>query len=372
MVYLDYAATTPCDPDVIEAMTTVLKGKYGNPSSIHSYGQNSAHLMFQARKYFAELFGLQPQQALFVPGGTESDNLALWGSLRARPRRNHFVTTAIEHSAVAAPMNALAQNGAKVTFVPVDSKGIVDFKRLYDAITPLTNVVSIIHVNNEMGAIQPLIEIGKIIRDKNPDAWFHTDAVQAFGKVPVPMQEAGIDMVTTSGHKIYGPLGTGLLLTSARVQLQPIIYGSRQEYGLRSGTENYVGIHGMHLAAQKFLGNRAKHWGHFTSLNERFLKGISSLPVEMLSPPGAVPYIVAIGSSKLPGAVAVSKLNEYGVAASSGAACASKAVSPSDVMLALGFKRELAEGVVRFSFGIKTTNQEIDAALDALKRVYGT
>lgn len=371
MIYLDYSATTPCDPEVAKEMNQVLSGGFGNPSSTHSLGQQSASIIYKARKYFGDLFHLQPQQVVFVSGGTESDNLALQGALRARSSKNHFVTTCIEHSAVSATCNSLKKSGIKVSVVTVNNEGVIDLQKLHDAITPQTNVVSIIHVNNEVGIIQPLKEIGKIIRDKNKDVWFHVDAVQSFGKVPIPMEEAGIDLISISGHKIYGPVGIGALIMNPRVQLQPVLLGGKQEYGLRAGTENYVAVRGFHVAAEKFLERERTLYEHYKRLKKRFLNGIMSLPIEIISPKSAVPYIVTISSSKLPGAIAVQKFNELGIEVSAGSACGAKSIRPSHVVLAMGYPREIAEGTVRFSFGQMTTEDEIDKAIEAVRKVYG-
>lgn len=371
MVYLDYSATTPCDPEVIHEIGLVLAGGYGNPSSSHLLGQQSAAIVFNARKYLSGIFHLQPQQVVFVSGGTESDNLALQGALRARSSKNHLVTTAVEHNAVAITCKVLERSGAKVSYVPVNKEGIVDLQRLHDAITPQTNVVSIIHVNNEMGAIQPLTEIGKVIRDKNKDVWFHTDAVQSFGKVQLPMEEAGLDLISISGHKIYGPVGIGALIMSPRVQLQPVLLGGKQEYGLRAGTENYVAVRGLHLATERFLEKEKRLFEQYKRLKTRFLKGIDNSPVEIISPKEGVPYIVTISSAKLPGAIAVQKFNELGIEVSAGSACGARSIKPSHVVLAMGYPREIAEGTVRFSFGQMTTEEEIDKAVQGVREVYG-
>ena len=371
MTYLDYSATTPCDPDVMREISLVMAGGYGKPSASHSLGQQSAAVIFKARKYLASIFHLQPQQVVFVSGGTESDNLALQGAFKARASRNHFITTTIEHDAVAVTCKSLARGGAKINYIPVNKDGIVDLQKLYNAITPETNVVSIIHVNNEMGAIQPLTEIGKIIRDKNKDVWFHIDAIQSFGKVPIPMEEAGIDLISISGHKIYGPVGIGALIMSPRVQLQPVILGGKQEHGLRAGTENYVAVRGLHVAAERFVEKERGLFEHYKKLKARFLKGIENIPLEIISPKDGAPYIATIASSKLPGAIAVQKFNEFGIEVSAGSACGARSIKPSHVVLAMGYSRQIAEGVVRFSFGEMTTGEEIDKAVEAVREVYG-
>jgi cysteine desulfurase len=371
MIYLDYSATTPCSAEAIKAMKDIMCGDCANPSSTHTPGQHSALTIFKARKFFGDLFQLQPQQVIFVSGGTESDNLALQGAIRARPSKNHIITTCIEHPAVSSTCKWLEKQGITITYLPVNKEGIVDLKKLHDSITPQTNIVSIIHVNNEIGSVQPLSDIGKVIRDKNKDVWFHTDAVQSFGKVPIPMEEAGIDLISISGHKIYGPVGTGALIMSPRVKLQPLLFGGKQEYGLRAGTENYVGIHGLHTAASILMPTHNESMEKYKTLKEKFIKGIEQFPVEVISPSSAVPYITTIASHKLPGSIAVQKFNDLGVAVSAGSACGARNIKPSHVVLAMGYQKEIAEGTVRFSFGHMTTSDQIDKAIEAVGKVYG-
>jgi cysteine desulfurase len=370
-IYLDYQATTPMDPRVLEAMLPYFTYKFGNPHSrSHSYGWEAEEGVEKARGQVAKLIGADEKEVIFTSGATESNNLAIRGVAEFyKDRKNHIVTTVTEHKCVLDTCRHLEQSGFEITYLPVQKNGLVDLEALRNAVTDKTVVVSIMAVNNEIGVIQPLEEIGKICREKK--VFFHTDAAQAAGKIPLDVEKMNIDLMSISGHKIYGPKGIGALYVrrKPRVRLVPLIVGGGQERGFRSGTLPTPLCVGLGEAAEicmKEMDNEAKR---LKKLQERMLKGLNDKLTE----------IVVNGDleHRIPGNLNISfayvegeslMMGIKGLSVSSGSACTSASLEPSYVLRALGVEEEMAHTSLRIGLGRFTTEQEVDTAVDELVR----
>jgi cysteine desulfurase len=368
-IYLDYNATTPLDPAVVVALRPYLEQQFGNPSSGHTYGQAAKTAMETARTQVAALLGCAPDEIVFTGGGSESDNYALKGiafSRRAQGKGNHLITSQIEHPAVLATCRYLEErHGFRVTYLPVDRWGMVDPAAAEAAITPETILISIMHANNEVGTLEPLAEIGHIPRQQG--IALHTDAAQSVGKVPVSVDELGVDLLTVVGHKLYAPKGIGALYVRRGTELDPLIHGAGHEGGRRAGTENmpYIVALGAACAlAQEQLDSQAARW---TALRARLLAGLEARvgPVQVNGhPERRLPNTLNIC---VPGVVGDEVLaRASGVAASTGAACHAGLTEPSSVLLAMGIDPTVALGALRLSLGRWTTAEEIDGAVEAL------
>jgi cysteine desulfurase len=373
--YLDYAATTPVLDEVVEAMLPYLRGTFGNPSSVYGVGRDAKKGLEEARERMAAAVGAVPSEIVFTAGGTEADNLALkGGAFRARSMRrngNHIITTAVEHHAVLHSAEWLEKQGFRVTFLPVDAEGVVDLDALASALGPETVLVSIMLANNEVGTLQPLDEALRITR-KRSRALFHTDAVQALGKVPLNLEELGADMASFAAHKVGGPKGTGVLYVRRKTALEPVLHGGGQERDLRSGTPNVAGIVGMAVAAEIAAGEVPEEAARLSHLRDRLQEGI-------LAAIGGV-KVNGAGAARVPGTVNVCidgvegeslllMLDARGIAASSGSACTSGSLEPSHVLMAMGVRPELAHGSLRLSLGRATTAEDVDAVLEVLPPV---
>jgi cysteine desulfurase len=375
-IYLDYQATTPCDPRVVEAMLPYFTEKFGNPHSRnHSYGWEAEAAVERARGQLASIIGADEREVIYTSGATESNNLAIKGVLRfQKGRRNHLVTAVTEHKCVLDSARHMEMEGVEVTYLPVQKNGLVDLDRLRDAITDKTALVSIMAVNNEIGVIQPLAEIGKICREKG--VHFHTDAAQAVGKIPLDVNAMNIDLMSISGHKIYGPKGIGALYVrrKPRVRLEALIHGGGQERGLRSGTlptPLCVGIGEAAAIAQREMGAEAER---LRFLRDKLLKGITEqLPEVFLNGDleRRIPGNLNLSFAYVEGEGLMMGIKNLSV--SSGSACTSASLEPSYVLRALGVEEELAHTSIRFGLGRFTTEQEIDYAVeqvvDAVKRL---
>jgi cysteine desulfurase len=364
-IYLDYNATTPVDPAVLTAMLPFLAENFGNANSIHSAGQRARAAVDAARESVAGLIGAKSSEIVFTCGGTESDNLAMFGIVNPcdQPRR-HVVTTAIEHHAVLNAAQALEKQGVDVTYVPVGGDGIVDPEEIREAIRPETVLISVMLANNEIGTIQPVEEIGRVAAEE--DIYFHCDAVQAAGKLAIDVRKLGVDLLSISGHKLYAAKGVGALYVRAGTELGPIFYGGHHERDRRPGTENVPGIAGLGKAAElaaEYLASSAIRLG---GLRDRFEKSLlNALPgvkvngsVEHRVPNTCNLFFDAAGGEAL-----VIALDLQGVMCSSGAACSSGAVEPSHVLTAIGLLPDQARSSLRFSLGRPTTEHEIDEAI---------
>ena len=370
-VYLDYNATTPLAPEVLEVMLPYFREEFGNPSSIHSFGQRAKAALYDARERVASLIGASPNEILFTSGGTEADNLAILGVLEAAEGgRRHLVTSSVEHHAVLNTMKALAKKGVPVTFLKVDRAGRVDPEDLKSALTPGTLLVSIMHANNETGVVQPVAELARLTHQAG--AYFHTDAVQSIGKIPVRVRELGVDLLSLSGHKIYGPKGTGALYVRRGVNVRPIFRGGGQERARRPGTENLPGLVGLGRAAQLAETHLAGEPNRVAVLRDRLTEDVlARIPGSARNGAEAerTPNTVNLSFPGVEGETLIIALDLKGCAVSTGAACSSGTVEPSHVLIAMGLSPQQVQGSIRVSLGRYTTAEEIAYFVDVLESV---
>jgi cysteine desulfurase len=369
-VYLDNNATTPVAPEVYEAMKPYFLEDFGNASSIHWYGQRAKAALELSREHVARLLNARPNEIAFTSGGTESDNAALVGIVEAsRSEKKHVITTTIEHSAVLHTAKALGKRGVRVTYVAVGASGIVDPGDVERAIGPDTVLISVMHANNELGTIQPLEDIGRIARER--DIYFHTDAVQSAGKVPVDVEKLGVDLLSLSAHKLHGPKGVGALYIRRGTILRPLLYGGHHERDRRPGTENVPGIVGLGKAAELAAEHGASEAERVGALRDRLEEGIlKSVPLTAVIGDRSrrVPGTTNISFDYIEGEGFVIAMDLRGIACSTGAACSSGSLEPSHVLTAIG-RREQARTSIRFSLGRFNTSEDIDDALQILPPV---
>src|SRR3990172_5904518 len=370
-VYLDYNATTPLAPEVLEVMLPYFREEFGNPSSIHSFGQRAKAALYDARERVASLIGASPNEILFTSGGTEADNLAILGVLEAAEGgRRHLVTSSVEHHAVLNTMKALAKKGVPVTSLKVDRAGRVDPEDLKSALTPGTLLVSIMHANNETGVVQPVAELARLTHQAG--AYFHTDAVQSIRKIPVRVRELGVDLLSLSGHKIYGPKGTGALYVRRGVNVRPIFRGGGQERARRPGTENLPGLVGLGRAAQLAETHLAGEPNRVAVLRDRLTEDVLAR-IPGSAPNGVeaerTPNTVNLSFQGVEGETLIIALALKGCAVSTGAACSSGTVEPSHVLIAMGLSPQQVQGSIRVSLGRYTTAEEIAYFVDVLESV---
>lgn len=368
-IYLDHNATTPIDPEAVQRMVHVLQDTWGNASSIHHFGQQAKAVLDASRSSVAALIGADPSEVVFTAGGTDSDNVAIRGAADALEGagRKHLVTSAIEHEAVLATMNALARKGWRVTIVPVDATGIVSVDRMREAITDDTALVSVMHANNEIGTIQPIAEIADLAHERG--ALVHTDAVQSAGKIPVDVRALGVDLLTVAAHKFYGPKGTGALWIKRGVRLVSPITGGRQERSRRAGTENVPAIAGMGVAADVARTKMAAEAPRQAALRDRLEAGIlAAIPGTDRNGAAAprVPNTANISIDRVEAESLLIGLDLAGIAVSSGSACSSGTLEPSHVLKAMGLPHPRTLGSIRFSLGTSNTDADIDRVLAAL------
>ena len=370
-IYLDYAATTPTDPAVIEAMQPYFFEKFGNPSSIHSFGQEARKAIDDSREVTAAFLGAKPEEIVFTSGGSESNNFAIQGVAYAMQHKgNHIVTTAIEHHAITEPCKVLEKRGFKVSFVGVDKTGLVDPDDIKKAITDKTVLVSVMHANNEIGTIQPIAQIGKITRAKG--VYFHTDAVQTVGHIPVNVDELNVDLLSLSGHKFYGPKGVGALYIRKATRIETFLNGGDQERGRRASTHNTPGIVGLAQALQLCKEKMAGEEKFQISLRDKLIKGIQDdIPDVLLNghPVKRLPNNVNFSIKYIEGESMLLNLDMLGIAASTGSACTSTSLEPSHVLLAIGLPHEIAHGSLRFTMGRWTKEEDIDYLLNNLPKI---
>lgn len=374
VVYFDHSATTPIRSEVISVMTDVMQRIYGNPSSLHGLGVQSERLVGQARQVIAQILKCVPQEIVFTSGGTESNNLAIQGITKAYANRGrHLITTQIEHPSVYEVFHHLEKNGWIVTYLPVNEMGIVNPDDVERALTDETVLVSIMHVNNEMGAIQPILEIGKRLK-KFPKVLFHVDAVQSFGKIPLAPHQAHVDLMSISSHKLHGPKGVGALYIRKNLLLSPILFGGGQEKGIRSGTENVPGIVGFAKAAQLMNQEQeafiSQTYMWKKELIERLQKALPQMRVNgEIEPQKGASYILNLSFAGLKSEVIVHALEKEEVYVSSKSACSSKKEEPSRVLKAIGLSDEEALGAIRISMGVSNTKEDILHLENAILRV---
>ena len=370
--YLDNSATTRVDDDVAALMNKVMLEDYGNPSSLHNKGFEAEKYITHAKEIFAGILKADKSEIYFTSGGTESNNAALIGAaLSNRRRGEHLITTRIEHAAVSAPMKFLASLGFCIDYLDVDSHGLIDMKQLEDMLTPDTILVSIMHVNNEIGTIEPVAEAGKLIHAKVPDCLFHVDDIQGFGKLRLVPRDSYIDLLSVSSHKLHGPKGAGLLYISRRAKVSPIIYGGGQQNGLRSGTENVPGIAGFALAAEKMYKSFDDNLRHLNDLHDLFINEISGIDGITVNGGGA-PYIISVTVKDVRAEVLLHALENKKVYVSAGSACSSNRPSVSATLKAIAVPDYALDSTVRFSFSVHTTEDEIRYAVKCMDELIPT
>jgi cysteine desulfurase len=367
-VYMDHAATTPVDPEVVEAIVPYFTEIYGNASSLHSFGREAHNAMEEARRKVARLINARPEEIIFTAGGTESDNMAIKGVAYAnRSRGDHIITSTIEHPAVLETCRSLEKQGFKVSYVSVDKDGLIELDSLRKAVTERTILVTIMHANNEIGTIEPIEEIAEIAGTKN--IVFHTDAVQSAGKIPIDVKEIGVDLLSISAHKIYGPKGIGALYVRKGTRLEPIIHGGGHEGGLRSSTENIPGIVGLGKATELAERRMSEDTAHLTMLRDQLIKEtLSDVEESYLNghPTKRLPNNAHFRFTGIEGEALVLNLDEKGIAASTGSACSSKKLLPSHVLMAIGLDEVQAHGSLRLTLGRENTKEDIEYVLQVL------
>lgn len=370
-VYADNAATTPIDRRVLDKMLPFLTTEYGNASTLYRLGKSSHIALEEARKEIALTLNADPSEIFFTGGGSESDNMALRGMMHSPQSKGkkHLITSTIEHPAILRTAEALEKEGFKVTYLPVDSTGKVRLSDLEAAITEDTALVSIMFANNEVGTINDIAEIGALCRSKG--VRFHTDAVQAFGHVPVDVKAMNIDILSLSGHKINAPKGVGAIYIRKGIMLTPVITGGGQEKGRRSGTENIAGIVGLGEAARLKREHLQQEMDHVGALSKKLIDGVLQLPQTILTghPTDRLPGTCSFCINAIEGESLVLMLDMHGICASTGSACSTGSLDPSHVLLGLGLSHEIAHGSLRLTFGVQNTEEDVDYILEKLKLV---
>lgn len=363
-IYLDNSATTRCFPEVAELMTKIMCEDYGNPSSMHLKGVEGEKYIRWAKEVISKNLKVSEKEIFFTSGGTESDNLAIIGTAMANRRRgNHLITTMIEHPAVLQTMQYLESLGFRVTYLPVDEYGMVHLEDLERAITKETILVSIMHTNNEIGALEPVFEAGVVIKRKNPNTLFHVDAVQGYGKFRILPKKMNIDLLSVSGHKIHGPKGIGFLYVNEKVKIQPIIFGGGQQKGMRSGTENVPAIAGLAKAVELIYASLDEEVEKMYQLKGYFISQITKIEgIKINGKQGtdSAPHVVSVSVRGIRSEVMLHSLEERGIYVSAGSACASNKPQTSATLKAIGVEKDLLDSTIRFSFSMFTTKEEID------------
>jgi len=366
-VYLDYSAATPIHPQATEAMIPYLGELFGNPQSLHDWGEEAKEAIEEARGKVASLIGAQPEEIIFTSSGTEANNLALKGVAWAQERKgNHIVTSQIEHHSALHSLKSLERQGFTYTPVPVDRYGLVDLASVEEAITQETILVSIMHANNEVGTIEPLGQIAEIA--KRYGLPFHTDAVQTVGTIPINVEELGVDLLSLAGQGFYGPKGAGALYIRGGTRISPFIDGGIQEGGRRAGTENVAGIVGLGVAAELAKREMSNRANHLTPLRDRLIEGLLEIDGVYLTghPKERLPGHVSVVAEYVEGEAMLLSLNLKGIAASSGSACTSRALKASHVLEAMGIDPALAQGSLLLTLGMGNTMEDVDYLLEVL------
>ena len=371
--YLDNSATTRVFPEVVNLMVKTMSEDYGNPSSMHTKGVEAEQYIKEATKTFAQILKVQEKEIYYTSGGTESDNWALIGTAMANRRTgNHIVVTAMEHPAVGAVADFLEKQGFAVTRLPVNEQGKIDPEKLRDAVCEDTIVVSMMYVNNEIGAVQDIAALSKVIKEKNPRTYIHVDAIQAFGKYPIYPKRMGIDMLSVSSHKLHGPKGVGLLYVDEKVKIVPIIYGGGQQKGMRSGTDNVPGIAGFALAAKMTYTDLDTKVERMYRLKQKLVDGLLALGdvyIHGMTVREGAPHIVSAAFVGVRSEVLLHTLEDRGIYVSAGSACSTHKRNASPTMQAIQAPKQLTEATVRFSFAETTTEEEINYCLSVLGEV---
>ena len=374
-IYVDHAATTATDPRVVEAMLPYLTDVWGNPSSIYFEAREARKGLDAARRSIAEVLGARPTEVIFTSGGSEGDNLALRGvAYAARRRGNHIITTTGEHHAVLNPAERLEQEGFRVTYVPVDGQGFVDLNALEQALDDETTLVSVIYANNEVGTVQPIADVVRIVKERDPHIAVHTDAVQAAGYLDLNVDRLGVDLLTLAGHKIYGPKATGVLYVRTRTPFVGQLLGGTQEKGRRAGTESVANAAGIATALRLASEERAPRTEHVRALRDRLFEELPRrVPGTRITgpqdPEKRLPNSFSCCFERVEGEAVLLQLDLHGISASSGSACTTASLEQSNVLLAMGVPHELARGSLRITLGKENTAEEIERLLDVLPGV---
>ncbi|MFZ3589426.1 cysteine desulfurase family protein [Bacillus sp. DJP31] len=371
MIYFDNSATTKPYPEVIEAFTKVATLYFGNPSSVHKLGSEAERLIYQSREYIGKLLSVHPSEIVFTSGGTEGNNLAIKGTaLRYRNRGKHIIATSIEHASIQEGLKQLEKHGYEVTYLPVNEAGVITIQQVKDAIRIDTILVTVIHVNNEVGTIQPIFEIGQLL-NRYPQIFFHVDDVQGIGKVPLQIKESNIDLLTVSGHKFHGLKGTGFMYVRKGIELEPLFTGGSQENELRAGTENVPGIVSMTKALRMTLEEGEEKILHLTKLKNHLYKLLDEMSFAKINTPseGTAPHIL---NFSIPGAkpeTIVHALEKYEIYVSTKSACSSKQVSASRILLEMGKPERIASSAIRVSLSAENTLVEIEKFYHAMNEI---
>lgn len=374
--YLDNSATTQCEKQVAELASHLMLNVYGNPSSMHLKGVEAERYKKRAAEQIAKTLKVKEKEIIFTSGGTESDNMALIGVAMANKRTgNRIITTEVEHAAIHATTAYLEEEGFEIIKLPVDAYGMVSMEKLKEVLNENTILVSIMHVNNEVGAVQPIEEAAKAIKELAPKAYFHVDAIQSYGKCRIYPKKMGIDLLSVSGHKIHGPKGIGFLYVSEKVKIKPIIFGGGQQWGMRSGTENVPGIAGLGLACQMIYDNFEEKKENLLSLKKRFCEELIKLPDVKINgnwQGESAPHIISASFLGVRSEVLLHTLEERGIFISAGSACSSNKPAPSKTLLAMKVPKEELESTVRFSFSSHTTWEELEYTIEVLQEILPT
>lgn len=372
-VYLDNSATTRCSERAKDLMVKILTEDYGNPSSLHRMGKTAEDYIKDAKNKIAKTLKADEKEIIFTSGGTEANNMALIGGAFANQRAGkHIITTALEHASVAAPLSFLEEQGFEVTCLGVDGDGLVSLTELEQAVRSDTILVSMMMVNNEIGAVEPIAEAAAVIKAKNPGTLFHVDAIQAYGKYRIFPKKMGIDLLSVSGHKIHAPKGTGFLYIRDKVKVAPLIYGGGQQHGMRSGTENVPGAAALGEAAAEIYENFEEKVAHMYDLKEKFIQGVTQIEgvtVNGRTGRASAPSIVSVSIAGVRSEVMLHSLEEEGIYVSAGSACSSNKPSVSRTLKSIRLPKDLLESTIRVSFCVDTTEEEVDYAVEKFKEI---
>lgn len=371
--YFDNSATTRVLDSVMDIVTRTMTVDYANPAAKHIKGMEAENYIRDARSIIAKTLKVADKEILFTSGGSESNNMALIGTAMANKRAGmHIISTNVEHASIYNTLGFLQEQGFEITYLPVDHNGHIDLDQLREAVRPDTILVSVMYVNNEVGSVEPVAEISRVIKAKNPSTIFHVDAIQAYGKYEIRPKKEGIDLLSVSGHKIHGPKGVGFLYIDEKVKIRPLIYGGGQQKGMRSGTENVPGVAGLGVAAAEMYRNHQEKLEYLYELKEHMMKRVAEIDgVVINSQPGreSAPQIVSVSFEGVRSEVLLHALEDRGIYVSSGSACSSNHPGVSGTLKGIGVKQELLDSTLRFSFGMFNKKEEIDYAIEVLKEL---
>ena len=371
-VYFDNSATTKVYDEVIDVVVKTMREDYGNPSSMHLKGLDAEHLVSKSAETISKVLKCLPEEIVFTSGGTESNNMAIIGTALAKKRTGkHIVVSSVEHASVSSVMQFLIREGYEVTYIPSDEHGIVSSEAFANAVREDTILVSCMHINNEIGSIMPIREIGKAVKTKNPNLYFHVDAIQSFGKIEAIPKNLGADLMSVSGHKIHGPKGSGFLYIKKGTLIRPIIYGGGQQKNMRSGTENVPAIAGLGIAVEKTFNNFEDKINHIKSVRDRLVNGLTAIDEVYTNSDieKGAPHIASISFVGVRAEVMLHTLEDKGIYVSSGSACSSNKSKESAVLSAIGLDKKRLESTLRFSFGEDNTEEEVDYAIKTINEL---